>query len=385
MKTSDYTRLDSIQMLRGLAAFAVLMYHVSTYMALYARRALGDGLGPDAWVQYGPWRYGYAGVDLFFLISGFIMVYTTRNLQSNLRSTGQFLYKRAVRIYPLWWVFASLLGFYYFLSAGIWGAPSLAGGSGSQPSFAYFIKSILLIPQASKPILVLGWTLIHEVQFYLIFAFLLLAPRRLLPALLGVWALINIGGYIMGAANISPVTALLFSPYTLEFIAGSFIGFLVLKRVSFKPKLILGGGLLALIVLLVVLFKKPHELFDLAPRVFVFTSIFAAIIYGCVTLEQNGSFKVARPFVVLGNWSYSLYLVHYLVLIALGRLGRELEPYLPEQILSTFKLGASGLADNLAYIFVAVTVSIIAAGISYHLIEVPTLRWARRWLKKDAP
>ena len=142
-------KLDSVQMLRGLAALFVLIYHIAQQQ-LHAIGAIGIGATApttDLWLLSGPWSQGYAGVDLFFVISGFIMVYVTQGFAQNGRrkaaNVGAFLYRRFVRIYPLWWVFASVMGGYYFLSKGQWAAPHL--GLTAPESFVYFFKSLALI------------------------------------------------------------------------------------------------------------------------------------------------------------------------------------------------------------------------------------------------
>jgi len=79
----------------------------------------------------------------------------------------------------------------------------------------------------------------------------------------------------------------------------------------------------------------------------------------------------------IGDWSYSLYLSHYLVLIGIIRLAREAKPYIPESITAQFSLGAPGIWDNAAFTLAAAILSIIAAALSYYMIERPILKWAR--------
>lgn len=358
-------------MLRGIAAICVVYYH----MAGQQIQAIGPNPVKDLWVLAGPWNQGYAGVDLFFVISGFIMVYVTRNTGRSLSDVGQFLYKRVVRIYPLWWVFASIMGLYYFLAHGMWGAPSLQGLTA--PAIGYFVKSLLLIPQNIFPVLGLGWSLIHEMQFYIIFATFLLAPRRWLPFLLAVWATANFVGHFAFWDDGNPAVKLVFSLLSLEFIAGGFTAMLILKGIVFKPKwaVMIGG---ACVVAALWFYTDKSLSMSSWGRVAVFTVPFALVTYGLVTLENLGVFTPARWLEVLGDWSYSLYLSHYLVFIGIRRIGREAAPYLPEGIVSTFTLGAPGAADNIAFILAASLLSILTAGLCYRFIEQPLLRLAKR-------
>ena len=112
MTVMPQSKLNSVQALRGLAALFVLIYHISQQQ-LHAIGAIGASARTptvDLWLLSGPWNQGYAGVDLFFVISGFIMVYVTQKFAKNAgqkaADVAAFLYKRIVRIYPLWWVFA---------------------------------------------------------------------------------------------------------------------------------------------------------------------------------------------------------------------------------------------------------------------------------------
>jgi len=165
-------RLSSIQALRGIAALLVLVFHIAEIQ----RSVIGTG--PDTIWLSGWWNGGYSGVDLFFVISGFIMVYVTQNKAGSWRHSLQFLYARIVRIYPVWWVFSGIMALYFWQAYGVPAdieRANISGGLG-----AYLLRSVLLLPQAAVPVLGLGWSLIHEVYFYLVFALILCVPRRYL-------------------------------------------------------------------------------------------------------------------------------------------------------------------------------------------------------------
>ncbi|MEP6343248.1 MAG: acyltransferase [Maricaulaceae bacterium] len=370
-------KLQSIQAFRGIAAFIVMLYHIGErqIMVLNANKPIVT----DGWLLSGPWRQGYAGVDLFFLISGFIMVYVSCKGGRSVRDVGGFLYRRIVRIYPLWWVFASIMGVYFYLAYGLWGAPDLKGGA--TPDFSYFVRSLLLIPQESFPVLRLGWTLIHEMQFYLIFAVLLFLPRKFLVPSLLVWAGIVFLGFALGWTEINGTFSILFSLLSLEFIVGAILAWLLLKGRAFAPKALFWVGV---VLSLLAFFFYTDKSSDLTRwgRVAVYTLPFAALIYGAAGQEINGTLKCPKWLVTLGDWSYSLYLVHYLVMVVVVRIGRLLGSYAPDDLVATLTIGAPGIWDNLVFTLATVILSLIAAAISYRLIEQPTLKIARR-LKFD--
>ena len=91
-KDGSTQKLISVQALRGLAALLVVMFHISSMFRLNGEPR-SDALGAF-------WDRGFAGVDMFFVISGFIMVYVTRNLPQTVQAYQRFLWARLTRI---WW------------------------------------------------------------------------------------------------------------------------------------------------------------------------------------------------------------------------------------------------------------------------------------------
>jgi len=192
-KTPLPQKLESIQGLRGIAALLVLLFHMASF-----QRQMARGNTDDIALVSGIWDNGWAGVDLFFVISGFIMVYVTRDSGRHFKDIGHFLVSRVTRIYPLWWVCAGIMTLYFWVTYGMPAAPDRVADS--HEAMSYAAKSFMLIPQQAEPILGLGWTLIHEMFFYLIFACLLFLPRKYLPLALAAWAALT----IIGAQFISP-------------------------------------------------------------------------------------------------------------------------------------------------------------------------------------
>ncbi len=133
--------INSIQFLRGAAALLVLVEHLRIESGLYP--------------------YGAVGVDLFFVISGFIIFFVTESDQRN------FFLKRIIRIVPLYWLVT------FAIAAITIAKPSLFNSASF--GVAHFFWSLFFIPhyteaQGLRPLLALGWTLNYEMMFYLLFA-----------------------------------------------------------------------------------------------------------------------------------------------------------------------------------------------------------------------
>ena len=358
-------RLNSIQALRGVAALLVLFFHMAEF-----QRQMAEGNPSDTALVSGIWDRGWAGVDLFFIISGFIMVYVTRQSGRSFADIRNFIVARVTRIYPLWWVCAGIMAVYFLMTYGMLAAPDRV--EGSSDAFAYAARSFLLIPQEVPPLLGLGWTLIHEMFFYIVFAGLLFLPRKYLPWALSVWAILTVIGsqFIAPAAYARNFMELVASPLSLEFIAGGFAGYWVTRGKIIPSKALVIGG--ALLVFLALFFFPYVELGTYTTsRVAMFALPFLLLTYGWVCCELKGQLKAPKWLSKLGDWSYSLYLTHYIVLVTLRRIYRHVFP-------EDLKVGADGIIDNVIFALLALLLSIITAAIFYNLIERPSLRLFRK-------
>lgn len=377
-------RLQSIQALRALAAYLVLLYHIRA-QELMATGRLRDG--KDALIS-GVFENGYAGVDLFFVISGFIMVFVSAGKPESLGTVKDFLIARIFRIFPPWWLFAGIMAVYLFISYGVpWDAKALAIHENTGPN--HLIRSFFLLPQPNFPVLGVGWTLVHEIFFYAVFSLLLLAPRKLLPAWLGVWALFTLAGALSGFASpfASDFLHLIFHTMTLEFIAGAFAGWLYVSGIRWRPGLVLifGGGLF-----IAVLWFSPYPTpFTLSwGRALIFTLPCVLMVYGAAGVAERFQGRIAGILARLGDYSYALYLSHILVLATLARalpyIGQQLTTRfgLPEPVASWLTLGSPGYGDNLVFIVVGIIACTIFSALAYHLFEQPVLKALSRFRRK---
>jgi len=439
-------RLASIQIMRGLAALLVTLYHVRALETL----AIADsglvltttGL-PEPGLMSGLWGNGFIGVDLFFVISGFIMVYVTRDLAQGWRPVASFLFARASRIYPLWWLFASIMALYFLYA---YGAPvdAAQAASSGQSNLEHLLKSYLLVPQSVFPVLGVGWTLVHEMYFYFVFAAALALPRRWLPYVLAVWGACVVAGSLGGLSGPFAIDypALIFYPMTIEFVLGAFAGLLVASGRIWKPAtLIIIGAVWLAAVMQLVPTPEGHgaEWTDFIlqwGRVLIYGVPSALIIYAVAGLEVENRMRVLFPafaaafgfvlgavlvgdgaarvwpvlaglvgavlfggaityfsreggawmkrsedvLVTIGDWSYSIYLCHMLVLSALRRVLPSAANFgearlgLPESAMDVLRLGSAGLWDNLLFLVVSVAVTLAVSWASYRFFERPLTR-----------
>jgi exopolysaccharide production protein ExoZ len=328
--TSDTARpkdLVSIQYLRGLAASAVLIFHACQ------KGGLDFGVGA-------------AGVDLFFVISGFIMwvVSEARPLRPR-----QFVGRRIERIVPLYWLVT--LG-----AAGV--AISLPGVFPNMaPTWSHVLGSIFFVPHrdaagAIYPLIVPGWSLNYEMFFYAIFAVgLALSARLRLPYLVAVLLAFVAAGRLVQSN--SPLWLTYTDPLLLEFLAGVLLGAAYTRQIRLPAVLCL------LLIAVGVLGYAATPLLGLhiaAWRVLQWGLPAVAIVTGAVMLERAGKVGYWRAPHFLGDASYSLYLVHGFAVSAAFKLAGKLQ--LPLALTVTL----------------AVVAGLLAGMATYKLVEQPLLR-----------
>jgi exopolysaccharide production protein ExoZ len=337
-------RLLTLQVTRGVAANLVVLSHLVPIEPRYT----GGHILPTCSF------YGMAGVDIFFVLSGFIMVAVAG------KGIGaiQFLWRRAARVYPAYWL-VSLLILAICLAkpawAGIWWPNSVW-------------RSFLLVPDSQWPLLAIGWTLIHEVYFYLIFAALLALRIPLSIGLLG-WGFVLLIVTILGGDYVTsfPLGRVLTSPLTAEFMLGAAIGILYDQK-NMRGAAWAGPIGLAMLAASIVFVAPALALANNthfgAWRVVLFGIPAALIIYWLAALEQKAARTPPRLLVALGDWSYATYLTHLLVLFAFGRMIHALAPL--------------GVMSGLVLIVVGLLAANLTGAVMFRFFERPTLKMLNR-------
>jgi len=370
-------RLDSIQALRGVAAMLVLLFHIAELQ----RQFLTAG-SAEYELTRGFWDRGGNGVDLFFVISGFIMVYVTRDTVPSLATARQFLWARATRIYPLWWVCAGIMTGYFWVSYGIPAAPDRIAGPSE--AWRYAIKSFALFPQEAPPMLGVGWTLIHEMFFYLVFAVsLLFARRRLIWILFGWAALTFMTLVVFGPANsFGAIYKVVANPMSIEFIGGAVTGILFVKWQEKQISLNLCYSLAVCSVIFIFIIMYSDFQFKWADqylsRTLVYTVPMSMLVFALLQLEIRGRLSIPRWLRTLGDWSYSLYLTHFIVFVSMRRILRMGDPYMSESMKDLILTERAGALNNIVYAIIAIVLCLITAAIFYKFIERPSLAYFRR-------
>jgi exopolysaccharide production protein ExoZ len=285
--------LTSIQILRGIAATMVVLLHIG---AMMDRLQLGRVAHPT---------FG-AGVDVFFVISGFIMWYTTAN---RLVTPSSFIMNRMVRIVPLYWALTTALVTAMAVLPSAFQNSSL--------SVRHVLTSYLFIPYPDKagnmwPVLIPGWTLNYEMFFYLIFAGTLLIRGRSTRAfaIVVILALLVVIPAITGQPN--GLLSFYTNPIILEFAFGVVIGEVFLR---WRPRAVWAWGIVAAIGAACLALGDPTGVRALVWGVPALLIVAGALFAPTVRFA---------PLERLGDASYSLYLTHPLTLSVIGLAVRRL-------------------------------------------------------------
>jgi peptidoglycan/LPS O-acetylase OafA/YrhL len=351
-------KLKALTALRFFAALHVILFHMRVIGILPA----------------GPWWYenfagvGYIGVNLFFVLSGFILVYTYGREGV---SPGRFWRARFARIYPAYLLSLLLSAPFFFFAVRHLDIPFLAW-SRQHLAAACALTVCLLqswFPQAALTWNAVCWSLSVEAFFYLVFPILLVwskgfTPRRMFCDIV-VWSLVSLAISVLyivlhpdgvnkinsGETNLLWKNVLSFNPLLRlpEFLVGVFAGRLFLaankNQKLATPLVVLGVAAVMMLVLLAGRIPRP-----LVSAGFL-SPAFAAIVYGLALQPRWAALLEKRVLVLLGDASYSLYLLHTTVISAVSERVPDLQ-----------------WAIRVSTAFLA---AVAASLLSYYLVEEP--------------
>ncbi len=313
----------SVQILRAVAALLVVAWHSPLSIKFCERGFFYEFEKGELFraVNY-PFFLNHLnlGVDVFFCISGFIMAMLAATVTRSTQNLLAFFFRRVIRVYPMYWVFTLVVVAGYLASNGKLNMGGLTGEYAID--FPRFIYSALLMPRETTPVLGVGWTLVYEMQFYLVCSIsLLFVDGRRLVYILGGLAAISIVEmlWVDSSGHIFPAL------YYLEFFAGALA---YRCRSLLSPRnatvgVILGGGIfLGLSYLLdwLIINELTHYKFMM--------QILLASIGGFVLIVSLVSMRVdafvqknvvGRLLLRVGDSSYVLYLSHWFVLSLTGK------------------------------------------------------------------
>ena len=263
--------LWSVQYLRAVAALSVVLFHQTIPLFVV---------------------YGYHGVDVFFILSGFIMICLT---QDRVVSSKDFLFQRAARIIPLYWLATGLSFLLACLGLRIWGASTDLG---------LLAKSLLFVPCTNAdgrnwPTLYVGWTLNFEIFFYAVFAVVLLLPQRVRVVTL---AFVFMGLVAFNAVfrSANPVIATYTDPIILEFLIGICIGTIFgadLRRRSLRSSVLMSAALLV-----------ATSIIGRVLPALSFAWVAAVVVVVALLLERLHLLPFSAALKAIGDASFSIYL-----------------------------------------------------------------------------
>jgi peptidoglycan/LPS O-acetylase OafA/YrhL len=345
---SGRAALQNLEAVRGLAAFGVVLHHAF-------------GMAAQPW-HYGRIFFGnlslvgQLGVDVFFVLSGFLMAWTNPRDGCPRGEIARYLRRRFCRIYPFYWVVCAV----YLPALYV-----LRKASGMEVfGWREAVSSLLLLPGDRDPLLGVAWTLRFEVMFYLLFIPFLM--RRWLGwALWGGLALLALGIAWKGLVMPSPWLQQVFSLRSLQFLAGVAVAALV-GRGWFDRR---AGGMLWTGLLLLALsgWLEVRHGAAAVPLRWLLSGMAAALMVAGLAGPERRSDEVPRWLSVLGSCSYGVYLVHM--------------PVQEWLFMSAGNWPGRGSELALPVIVVVVGLSLAAGVVASLLVEKPLLAWCRRLME----
>ncbi len=306
---TDYPQIErvyfpALDIFRIFAFGLVALNHMIVIEAKYA----GDTL------LFPEMIFGISGVDLFFILSGFMMGRLFLIQPDASRPKPQkFILDRISRIYPLYWLITVMLTLLLLI------APNMVFSAREyEPDI---IPSLFLWPTDAMPLHLVGWTLEHMMFFYIVTMLILMLKRRWLAPSLLIWASVTIALYHTPFHRINPVTELISHPYSLEYISAMAVALLPItgKRLA-SALLILSAILIAIPV--IWFGTQGIDIRTIPPlhRVLAVTPGGLLMIYALSAWRGKNPSNKWISLAGFARAGFALYLTHVLVLSLLGRI-----------------------------------------------------------------
>lgn len=340
-------QLPSLDLGRFVAALLVALFHMGITVDHFRGQSPIDGL----------YRGGHAGVNYFFVLSGFIIMHVHRADLGRPRRLAAFARKRVIRIVPLLWF--TMIG---------WGLVRLflPGGTGGALRPSSIVLDCLLLPHDGESVIGAIWTLRREVVFYLLFAVMIVDRRAGLAALLA-WQGAIVANTVHPFFFWGPEPEMVLGVQNLGFGAGMALAMLVRRHALPAPRLLIavGAGVFAATMIAEWLYGDPARPEDIGLPVTADALLYLAgstlVVAGMAAADLARPRPRGRMTAILGDSSYALYLTQGPVGSIAIRLFRPLWPVLSAEAL-----------------LLLLTITVILAAIAINRwIERPIVRWLR--------
>lgn len=335
MSNTETKRLNLVQLSRGLVMIIILLFHANS---IFKAKYMYDWLNIGSWGRTG-------GVDFFFVISGFMIFYLYSKYFGNKSKSIDFLKKRFIRLFPVYWIvlFGLILLLFLF--------PQL--GNSTNLTLSTIFKNIVLYP--NNTILVVTWSLSYVVFFYILFSLLMAFPKIVKISTLIWLALCLITLFIYGYDQ-----PFILNFQHLELWAGALVAYIVLNKEIYYKKTFLILGFLGYILIWINSIFSIVSLYS--PLFYCISSML--IMISISSMDMGKSYNIPRPFSFLGDASYSIYITH--------------SPLLQFFTLFFDKFGLlRTFGYSLSMVFVSI-LTIIFSCIFYIIIEKPLIRFLNK-------
>ncbi|MGA7157988.1 MAG: acyltransferase [Acidobacteriaceae bacterium] len=356
---SHLYQIDALQLLRAIAVILVIWFHSSQVLGLSGSQPIPD--------------LGIFGVDIFFVISGFILSLSVMKVrdQPGIKPMADFMKRRFIRIYPIYWV-VSLLMLARYAHEGLLEQNS-------------YLAAFFLLPEPHFPMehLIMGvsWTLIFEMSFYCMLGLILVfSIRSAVPILITMLCSLVVIGTFTGIRH--SVLIVVANPIELEFVFGAVIA---LAYMRLRGRRVLGMVLTAAGAVEAFLLRTmslPHiaigmqNMFsdrDVPGRVATWGVSATLIVAGVIFWNPSMKHTLGKAFVLIGNASYSIYITCTVVMEFATRLFYRLDP------------PSLSIWYRLSYAFYEVVVLVTAGLICYIYVEKPMLKVLQKKLLNSPP
>lgn len=315
---------NNIQILRAFAAINVVLYHI---IGLQIER----GLTPELLKYFSGW--GASGVDIFFVVTGFLMVTTTSRKYINPQN---FFIKRIIRISPLYWLLTTVFYLLFIIRPDFFQTTQL-----TSTQFLNSLTYTNFMFSTQPPVIYVGWTLEYEFIFYSIFAVGLFVSNYKIRLIFIITLLI--------------ISVFIINNIMIEFVFGMILATMVQKDYRSISAFIIFNLGFALLLLSVIFENLMYY-----PRFLIWGIPSTLIVYGCIYIAPITN----RLMILLGDSSYSIYLVQVFTIPVFFKLMTHVSLFVNNDVLA----------------IVCLIFSVASVVICYSLIERPLTRFLNKIL-----